>query len=359
MPDTSADVPNVPNAREPFSGEPVAPDEVFEPPSDIILRSSDSIDFHCHKNILSHASQFFFDMFRAGAVCENDDIHKDGKAVIPMKEPSSVLYRLLTLVYPAHTSAPLILSESAHLDDICAVHEAANKYQMVRTQGLVEDMLVNSPLLYAHPHRFFAIASIRGIIPLVRSAALATLRDTVDPEVPFIPEFEVITGNRVQELNNFIQRCGKRAHALIGRTLSVHGEILARREEYPEYIVMRNDGSAPLFVWWREDATDSGLVHSAHCGLTYERAGGILTQEVFPPLWYRNHMRQVATALRLLPNGATALAATVDVGLAERQAIATCPACAQNAVHDLANLAPQLVKLVEWSNEKVADEMWG
>ncbi|KAF8205220.1 hypothetical protein K438DRAFT_533886 [Mycena galopus ATCC 62051] len=354
---------SVPNAPEPFSGEPVPPDEVFEPPADIILRSSDSVDFHCHKNILAHASQFFFDMFRAGAVCENDDIHKDGKAVIPMKEPHAVLYRLLTLVYPAHTSAPLLLTEPAHLDNICAVHEAANKYQMVRTQGLVEYMLLYSPLLYAHPHRFFAIASIRSIIPLVRKAALATLRDTVDPEVPFIPEFEVITGNRVQELNNFIQRCGKRAQNLLARTLSVHSEILAFADQWApnesSIVIARNDGAPQLFVWWREDGIENGVVHASHCGPAYERVGGILTQEVLPPMWYRNHIRQVATALRLLPNGPTAQAAAIDLGSTERQAITACPACAQNALQDLANLASQLVKLVEWSNEKVADEMWG
>ncbi|KAJ7645091.1 hypothetical protein DFH06DRAFT_1476962 [Mycena polygramma] len=342
----------VPNAPEPFSGTLLAPDEVFEPSTDIILRSSDCMDFHCHKNILAHASQFFFDMFRAGAVCENDDIHKDGKAVIPMKEPSSVLHRLLTLVYPAHTASPFTLTDASQLDDICAVHEAANKYQMVRTQGLVENMLLNSPLLDAHPHRFFAIASIRGIIPLVRKAALATLRDTVDPEVPFIPEFEAITGNRVQELNNFIQRCGKRAQGLAGNTLSVHAEQLARSDDYAE-LITRNDTSGTPFVWWREEG------HGTSCGPRDERVGGIPTQEVSPPQWYRHHMRQVATALRLLPNGATAQAAAVDVASAERVGMAACPACAQNGLQDLVNFAPQLVRLVEWSNEQVADEMWG
>ncbi|KAJ6562623.1 hypothetical protein B0H19DRAFT_1260187 [Mycena capillaripes] len=345
----------VPNAPEPFSGASVAPDEIFEPSADIILRSADSVDFHCHKNILAHASQFFFDMFRAGAVCENDDIHKDGKAVIPMKEPSAVLHRLLTLVYPAHTAAPFTLTDPPQLDDICAVHEAANKYQMVRTQGLVENMLVHSPLLDAHPHRFFAIASIRGIVPLVRKAALATLRDTVDPEVPFIPEFDAITGNRVQELNNFIHRCGKRAQDLAANTLSVHTEQLARADDYME-VITRNDANGAPFVWWR---AEDGTVHAAHCGPLHERSGGIPTQEVLPPLWYRTHMRQVSTALRLLPNGATAQAAAVDVAPAERAAIAACPACAQSALQDLVNLAPQLVRLVEWSNEQVADEMWG
>ncbi|KAJ7923414.1 hypothetical protein B0H13DRAFT_2655236 [Mycena leptocephala] len=342
----------VPNAPEPFSGVAVPPDEIFEPPADIILRSSDSVDFHCHKTILAHASQFFFDMFRAGAVCENDDIHKDGKAVIPMKEPNAVLYRLLTLVYPAHTSSPFALADIAQLDDVCAVHEAANKYQMVRTQALVEDMLLRSPLLDAHPHRFFAIAAIRGVASLVRKAALATLRDTVDPEVPFIPEFELISGNRVQELNNFIQRCGKRAQSLAGHTLSVHVEMLARVDDYVP-VPTQNDASGTQLVWWQEDG------HGAHCGPTHERVGGVPTQEVLPPQWYHSHMRQVATALRLLPNGATAHAAALDVAPAERAAITACPACAHSALQDLVNFASQLVRLVERSNEQVADEMWG
>ncbi|KAJ7032426.1 hypothetical protein C8F04DRAFT_1003925 [Mycena alexandri] len=343
------DIP-IPNAPEPFSGAAVAPDEIFEPPTDIILRSSDSVDFHCHKNILAHASQFFFDMF--GAVCENDDIHKDGKAVIPIKETSGVLYKLLILVYPAHVSAPFVITDPAQLDDICAVHEAANKYQMVRTEALVEDMLVTSPLVDAHPHRFFAIASIRDIKRLLRKAALCTLRDTVDAEVPFIPEFDAISGNHVRELNNFIQRCGKRAQTLASQTLSIHFEMLARGEDYPT-LVTGNDATGQLYVWWREDAG-----HSTQCGPTTERMGGIPTQEILPPQWYQTHMRQVATALRLLPNGSTALAAAVDVAPAERAAISACPACQQSALQDLVNLASQLARVVEGSNEKVVDEMW-
>jgi hypothetical protein len=64
-------------------------------------------------------------------------------------------------------------------------------------------------------------------------------------------------------------------------------------------------------------------------------------------------MRQVATALRLLPNGATAHAAALDVAPAERAAIAACPACAHSVLQDLVNFASQLVRLVERSNEQV------
>ncbi|KAJ7661821.1 hypothetical protein B0H14DRAFT_3179264 [Mycena olivaceomarginata] len=333
----------VPNAREPFSGDPVAPDEVFEtspgyhPPLIRYCRLS------CHKNILAHASQFFFDMFRAGA---------DGKAVIPMKEPSSVLYRLLILVYPAHTSLPLGLNDPSHLDDICAVHEAANKYQMVRTQGLVENMLVNSPSSTHHPHRFFAIASIRSIVPLVRKAALATLRDTVDPEVHSFRNSRRSRGTACRSSITLSSAVASAPRA----TFCARSPSTLRCSQFPE---AHDTAEAASRGYQRHHwtpslcggaTTRSRMVHNA--GRPHERLAGIPIEEVHPPAWFRNHLRQVATALRLLPNGATAQAAVVDVGPAERHAIASCPACAQNAPQDLANFASQLVRLSELSNER-------
>ncbi|KAJ7167309.1 hypothetical protein C8R43DRAFT_984819 [Mycena crocata] len=339
----------VPNALDPFSGASVSPDDPFEPLPDIILRSSDSVDFHCHKAILAHASPFFSDMF--GAASGNEDIHKNGTVVIPLVEPSSVLYGLLPRVYPAHTSRPFSLTDPADLNDILAVHEAANKYQMVRTQGLIEDMLLNSPLLDAHPHRFFAIGSIRNINPLVRKAALCTLRDTANPVIPFIPEFEAITGNRAIELVNFLHRCGQRAQALSSSTVSVHSEMITRWEDYPTVPTHRAANSQPL-VWWRAQG------HADHCGSMPEREGGVWTQEVLPPQWYRTHVRQVANTLRLVPNGRTARTAALDVAPAERAAITACPACAQDALHDLAYFGEQLEVIINQSNEEVADEIW-
>ncbi|KAJ7785224.1 hypothetical protein DFH07DRAFT_948297 [Mycena maculata] len=338
-----ADTP-VPNAAEPFSGAPVDVDDRFEPLPDIILRSSDFIDFHCHKNILAHVSPFFSDMF--GAVSGNQDIQKDGKAVIPLVEPSTVLYGLLPRVYPAHTSRDFTLTDPLDLNDICAIHEAANKFQMVRAQALIEDMLLHSPLLDFHPHRFFAIGCIRNITPLIRKAALCTLRDTINPVIPFIPEFELITGNRALELVNFFQRCALRAQSIAGNTNSVHNE--GRHHT----VIKSHEASGQPFVWWRADG------HAAQCGPTDEKVGGIRTQEILPPQWYRNHVRQVANAVRFVPNGATAHTAAVDVAPAERAAIAACPECAQYALRDLANFASQLKKVVEWSNEEIADTTW-
>ncbi|KAJ7635124.1 hypothetical protein FB45DRAFT_1026018 [Roridomyces roridus] len=338
-----------PNAREPFSGAAVDPDERFEPPSDIILRSSDAIDFHCHKNILAHVSPFFADMF--AAVSGNQDIQKDGKAVIPLVEPSSVLYGLLPRVYPAHNARLFSLTNPADLTDICPVHEAANKFQMVRAQALIEDMLLSSPLLDTEPHRFFAIGCIRNIVPLIRKAALCTLRDTVNPIIPFIPEFELITGNRALELSNFYQRCALRAQSVAGNTHSVpHNVLVSAADEAT--VITSHEASGQPFVWWREEG------HAVHCGPIHQMVGGVWTQEVLPPQWYRNHVRQVSTALRFVPNGTTAHMSALDVAAPERAAIATCPACAQYALHDLANFAAQLKRLVEWTNGEIAEGMW-
>ncbi|KAJ7136691.1 hypothetical protein C8R44DRAFT_868814 [Mycena epipterygia] len=348
-----SDLPFVLDASSPFSGAAVAPDDYFEPPPDIILRSSDSVDFHCHKSILAHASPFFSDMFGAVSGNRDDDIQKDGKAVIVLVEPSAVLYGLLPRVYPAHSAKLFSLTEPDDLNDICAIHEAANKYQMVRTQALIEDLLLNSPLLKVHPHRFFAIGSVRSITALVRRAALCTLNDAIDPLIPFIPEFDLITGNRAIELVNFFQRCALRAQSLANTTTTVHEEMLDRWDDYLNSgVIVRHDANSQPFIWWREEG------HAAQCGPTEERFGGVRTQDIVPPLWYRNHVRQLANSLRLLPNGRTARAEGVDVSAADRAAIAACPACAQHALHDLANLASQLETAVVVSNEKVADEIW-
>ncbi|KAJ7445206.1 hypothetical protein B0H11DRAFT_2290997 [Mycena galericulata] len=223
---------------------------------------------------------------------------------------------------------------------------------MVRAQALIEDMLLHSPLLDAHPHRFFAIGCIRNITPLIRKAALCTLRDmATNPVIPFIPEFELITGNRALELVNFFQRCALRAQSIAGSTQSVHHEMLALTEQY-RTVITSHEASGQPFVWWREER------HGAQCGPTHEFVGGVWSQEVRPPQWYRNHIRQVASALRFVPNGATAHAAAVELAPTERAAVAACPECTQYALHDLANFAAQLKKVVEWSNEETADDTW-
>ncbi|KAI0311214.1 hypothetical protein OF83DRAFT_1151825 [Amylostereum chailletii] len=102
--------------------------------AEIIFRSSDAVDFHVHKLILSLASPFFADMFAfpqppapscpdIDATADLDTSH-DGVPIVHLSEPSSVLDTLLRLLYPV---VPPTLTE---LPAICALLEALNKYDL-------------------------------------------------------------------------------------------------------------------------------------------------------------------------------------------------------------------------------------
>lgn len=83
----------------------------FQPPfddadADVILRSSDGVDFRVYKVILAKASLFFKDMFslppppphlRGGGL---QDEYKDGIPVVPVAEDSAAVELLLRFCYP-------------------------------------------------------------------------------------------------------------------------------------------------------------------------------------------------------------------------------------------------------------------
>ncbi|KZP24487.1 hypothetical protein FIBSPDRAFT_857198 [Athelia psychrophila] len=95
--------------------------------ADVILRSSDNVDFPCYKFLLSLASTFFEEMFSLPQpLTEGDDLTKDGLYIVPTEERASVLETLLRLCYPSSLRHPPIIE----LDDIKNVFEVARKYVM-------------------------------------------------------------------------------------------------------------------------------------------------------------------------------------------------------------------------------------
>ncbi|KAJ7450682.1 hypothetical protein B0H11DRAFT_2076862 [Mycena galericulata] len=102
----------VKDAPEPFSD---APDpHNTNPPSDFILRSSDNVDFHVHKQILAFVSVFFSNMFTFPCgESPPTEAQRDGKPVLH------------------YSFAP------EDLDSVCAVHEASKKYQFMHAEALI------------------------------------------------------------------------------------------------------------------------------------------------------------------------------------------------------------------------------
>ena len=144
--------------------------------ADIILRSSDHVDFYVHRSILSEASPVFEDMFNIP-----QPPHGEGEAhaglVVDVAEDSKTLRHLLLLCYPVNK--PDFASQP---DDILPVLQAALKYIMEWPITLLKRDL--HALMPVRPLRVWAIASRTGLDAIVREAALEIRKRTLAPETP-------------------------------------------------------------------------------------------------------------------------------------------------------------------------------
>lgn len=105
------------------------PCAAFGPPfddldADIILRSSDKVDFLVYKVILSKASSVFKNMFSLPQ--PGTHIKQDSRPIIDVAENGKVLAALLSVIYPG----TLTMVDSLSLNDLLATLAAADKYDM-------------------------------------------------------------------------------------------------------------------------------------------------------------------------------------------------------------------------------------
>ncbi|EKM54654.1 uncharacterized protein PHACADRAFT_258646 [Phanerochaete carnosa HHB-10118-sp] len=176
--------------------------------ADVIIRSSDAVEFKMYKVILSKASPFFKDMFSLpqspSVVDDRPSEFLDGVPVVDFSENNRTLDHLFRFLYPCPN--PNLKS----LDDVHAVLEAANKYQL-------EDVVLYArrtwnELASLEPLRAFAIACGRRWEEEARSAALLSLKEPVWPlQPPMAPEFKTISGDTVVRLMWYQRRCGEAA----------------------------------------------------------------------------------------------------------------------------------------------------
>ena len=127
------------------------------PKADIILRSSDNIDFRVFRLFLSLASPFFetlFDIPQPADENENQEV-RDGLAVVPVTEDSKTLDALLRFCYPCTLADDPKLEV---LQDAMEVLEAARKYSLDVIEKKARQAMASPKILEAEPLRCFAVA---------------------------------------------------------------------------------------------------------------------------------------------------------------------------------------------------------
>ncbi|KAI9464707.1 hypothetical protein HD554DRAFT_1249818 [Boletus coccyginus] len=179
--------------------------------ADIILRSSDNIDFRVFKLFLSLASPFFETLFDIPQPAEEngDQEVRDGLAVIPVTEDSKTLDALLRFCYPC------TLADDPNIEvlkDAMDVVEAARKYSLDVIEKKARQAITNPTILEMEPLRCFAIAH-RG--RLREETLLAAKYTLTQPLIPsWFQEIELMNATDLLSLLSYHQRCGDAVYAL-------------------------------------------------------------------------------------------------------------------------------------------------
>lgn len=182
--------------------------------ADVILRTSDNVDFRFYKLLLSLASPFFANMFALPQPCPLDkaaDQTKYGLPVIPVAEKSHVLQKLLRFCSPVYDTKLPVLE---NLDIVMSVLDAADKYDMKCVGKFIVKMITAPEFLEQEPMRVFAIACRYRAEMETNIAARYMLRFAVW-EPTYVAELDFISGSDYQRLVKYHASCGQAMSQLI------------------------------------------------------------------------------------------------------------------------------------------------
>ncbi|KIL69183.1 hypothetical protein M378DRAFT_7888 [Amanita muscaria Koide BX008] len=158
----------------------------FSDDADIILRSSDNVDFYVIGAFLRYVSLVFKHMF-ASSESDNDE-KKDNLPVVPVAEDSETLCLLLDIIYPykkkPQLSSPFIAWK---------VSKATQKYMIDMIESKLKRQIANSKLIAEKPLSMYAIAIDLGWEEMALDAARRTLTTPLQ-ELAYVDELQCITG---------------------------------------------------------------------------------------------------------------------------------------------------------------------
>ncbi|PFH50251.1 hypothetical protein AMATHDRAFT_4157 [Amanita thiersii Skay4041] len=124
--------------------------------ADIILRSSDSVDFYAISLLLSTVSPIFDDMFSLNSTLAQQEITKNGLPVVLLEESNMILQHFLVLIYP-HIHEPDLLNSNSSRDFI-KICQAAQKYCMDIVEEKLKKMILASSFIKEEPFRVYLMA---------------------------------------------------------------------------------------------------------------------------------------------------------------------------------------------------------
>jgi hypothetical protein len=140
------------------------------PSADVIVRSSDLVNFRVHRSVLVTSSPFFRDMF---SLPQSSSDTPDELPVVRVSESAEVLNGLISMLYHVPPAIP------HSNDNILALLAATDKYDMGAVQSSIRAEIDRRELLSPtdpiRAFRVYAVACSKRLIPEMETAARLTL----------------------------------------------------------------------------------------------------------------------------------------------------------------------------------------
>ncbi|KIJ65531.1 hypothetical protein HYDPIDRAFT_27532 [Hydnomerulius pinastri MD-312] len=204
--------------------------------ADVILRSSDNVDFRVFKIMLSLTSSFFKTMF--GLPQPPDEPSSSAPPgslpIVTVSENGATLSALLQLCYPAPD--PTFHS----FEEVSAVVEATIKYDMGLARERAKDLMTRQ-YLESNALAIYALACRHGFENLAQRAAAETLRiNNLGRPSQYVKQMETITAAAYHRLLSYHLACGTAAKA-VGEDLSwaidfrLYRCLPGCRREFPDH----------------------------------------------------------------------------------------------------------------------------
>ncbi|KDQ60475.1 hypothetical protein JAAARDRAFT_56369 [Jaapia argillacea MUCL 33604] len=216
---------------------PRSPQKPFnDPRADVILRSSDNVDFRTFKAILFSSSSIFDDMF---SIPQPSTAPVEDVPVVEMEESARILELLLRFCHPGENP------EMETFEDARDVLVVAMKYEMGFVAKAAQIRLLE--LGHDEPVRVYALACIHMVHDLAHDAARLALQVPEDDLLPtdhvtLHPEYSSVSLKAFVQLVSFHRRCSASLDLLVDGNFNG----LVR----PGVASCYNCGNPPF--WWQE-----------------------------------------------------------------------------------------------------------
>ncbi|KDQ50453.1 hypothetical protein JAAARDRAFT_710829 [Jaapia argillacea MUCL 33604] len=176
---------------------------------DVIVRSSDNVDFRVFKLLLSLASPAFRGLFELPQYVpkeeeQNHSDWKDGVPVVLLTEDSTTLTNFLSPIFPWGA-----IQECTSLKEWRLVLEAAEKYQVEGVRSAAEKTLLRSKFIQTEAMGVYAIARCFDLEAAARLAAKSTLRQPMPGK--FSDELHYASAAMLHDLVTYHRACGQHA----------------------------------------------------------------------------------------------------------------------------------------------------